>query len=148
MSQDDPQFLGVVAGLIFLAFEIRVNTRATQAASIQAASALDQEHLLLIGSNPELARLWDAYFRAPESLSDDHKLQGHYLIAAVIRRLNNIYLQYQFGALSTASWESRQDLLRNVAHSPGYSTFLESPISSNSNQEYLDYMNSLRSDSP
>ena len=99
--------IGVIAGIIFLAFEIRVNTRSTQAASIQAASALDQEHLLLIGSNPELAKHWEAYFRAPESLSDDQKLQGHYIIAAVMRRLNNIYLQYQMGALSAASWESR-----------------------------------------
>ena len=54
--------IGVIAGIIFLAFEIRVNTRSTQAASIQAASALDQEHLLLIGSNLELAKLWEAYF--------------------------------------------------------------------------------------
>jgi hypothetical protein len=140
--------IGVIAGIIFLAFEIRESTRATQAASIQAASALDQEHLLLVGSDPELARLWLTYRQAPESLSDDQRLQGHYLMAGLIRRLNNIFLQYQLGALSKASWESRQELLRNVARSPGYSSFLESPISPNSNQEFLSYMNSVKSGSP
>ena len=138
--------LGVFVGIVFLAVEIRENTKATQAASIQAASALDQEHLLLIGNDPDLATLWRSYLQAPETLSEERRLQGHYIFAALTRRLNNVYLQYELGALSEGSWESRQDLLRNVARSPGFTFFRQGPISSFSNQEFLNYMSSLTVD--
>jgi large-conductance mechanosensitive channel len=49
--------IGVIAGILFLAIEIRASTRATQASSIQTATALDQEHLLLVGADPDLAKL-------------------------------------------------------------------------------------------
>jgi len=95
--------LGVIAGIIFLAIEIRASTRATQAASIQAASALDQEHLLMLGSDRELTKLWETYSYFPDTLPEDERVQGHYLLAALIRRLENVYLLNNMGALSEES---------------------------------------------
>jgi len=139
--------LGVIVGIVFLAMEIQENTKATQAASIQAASELDQEHLLMMGADPELAQLWRTYFYgSPDDLSEAESLQGQYIFAALVRRLNNVYLQYELGALSEQSWKSRQDLFRNVARSPGFETFLTTQVASSTNQEFLDYLRSLRSD--
>lgn len=136
--------IGVIAGIVFLAIEIRESTRATQAASIQAASALDQEQLLLMGADGDLARLWEGYLMAPESLSEDQRRQGRYLLAATIRRLENIYLLDQMGALSAGSWESRQGLLINIAGSRGFSEFLDDGVSSSMSQEFKAYMETLR----
>ena len=137
--------LGVIAGIVFLAFEIRGATRATQAETLQTASALDQEFLLHVSSNPDISQLWITYYTAPETLSAEEKIQAGWLFAAIIRRLENIYLQYQLGALSEESWQSRHALFVGMATSPGYSTFLESPIASNASPLIIEYMNQLRS---
>ena len=140
--------VGVIAGIAFLAVEIRDGTRATQAASIQTASALDQEFLLHIAGDPETARIWLSYLESPQALSDEEKLQGGFLFAALIRRLENIYLQNQLGAMSEEGWQSRQDLFIGMATSPGYLAFLEGPTVSLANQQFIEYMNQVRSSVP
>lgn len=51
----------VVVTLVYLAGQVRQATRATQAASFQAASALEQEFLLAVGQDPATSRTWAAY---------------------------------------------------------------------------------------
>ncbi len=136
--------LGVIAGIVFLAFEIRGATRATQAETLQTASALDQEFLLHVSSDLDISQLWITYITAPETLSAEEKIQGGWLFAAIIRRLENVYIQNQLGALSEESWKSRQALFVGMATSPGYSTFLEGPIASNASPMIIEYMNQLR----
>jgi hypothetical protein len=80
----------------------------------------------------------------PGALSDDQRRQGRYLLAATIRRLENIYFLDEMGALSAGSWESRQGLLNNIARSPGYTDFRDSGISSSMSQEFLDYVDGPR----
>ena len=81
----------------------------------------------------------------PEALSTEEKIQGGFLFAAIIRRLENVYLQYQLGALSEESWQSRQALFVGMATSPGYTTFLDGPIASNASPAIIEFMNQLRS---
>ena len=135
--------IGVIAGIIILAIEIRASTTATQAASIQMATALDQEHLLLVGAEADLARIWQTYLRDPETLTEDEQRQGAYLLAAALRRLENVWLLDRMGALSDDSWESRLYLLRQIAGSPGYAMFLESAIAPGTNQDFLRYIESI-----
>ena len=136
--------VGVIAGIIFLGIEIRGSTMATQAASIQAVAALDQQFLSGIGADPELSALWSTYMLAPETLSDEQKQQGDFLLTSVLRRLENVYIQYELGTISDASWQSRQDLFVSVARSRGFSAYLDSVFVSYSNQEFLEFMNGLR----
>ena len=98
----------VVLTLIYLAVQVRLGTRATQAASFQAASALDQDFLLTLGKDPVTAQLWNTYLTDPESLSTDQSLQGLYLFISFLRRLENLYFQHRLGALSEEGWQSRQ----------------------------------------
>ncbi len=136
--------VGVIAGIIFLAIEIRGATRATQAESIQAESALDQEFLLHVASDVEMSNFWTNFLQTPETLSIEEKIQAGFLFGALIRRLENIYLQYQLGALSEESWQFRQDLFIGMATSQGYAAFLEGPIAGRASQEFIQYMNQLR----
>ncbi len=133
----------VVVTLIYLAVQVRHGTRATQAASVQAASALDQEFLLTVGADPAMARLWATYLAAPETLPDDQKLQGAFLMASVTRRLENNYLQNRLGTLSKEGWQSRQPFFIGIARSQGYAAFLETPPAAFLTQEFHDYMAQL-----
>ena len=136
----------VVLTLIYLAVQVRRGTRATQAASFQAASALDQDFLLTLGKDPVTAQLWNTYLTDPESLSTDQSLQGLYLFISFLRRLENLYFQHRLGALSEEGWQSRQGLLVNIASSRGYSAFLNSGSTVGVTGEFARYMAQLNSD--
>ena len=143
--------VGVIAGIVFLAVELRQNNEllatqitATRAASAVTVSALDQEFLLTIGESPTTAKLWATYLETPEVLPEDQWLQGTYLMATVIRRLENIIFQRQLGSLSEEGWASRQPLF-NIVRSPGFAAYLESPSAALMNTEFLDYATKLSS---
>lgn len=136
--------IAVVLTLIYLAVQVRQSTRTTQAISIQAASSLDQEFLLTIGSDAARAQLWAAYLLTPATLSDEQQLQGAYLMASFVRRLENIYLQKRLGALSKEGWQSRGLMFERIASSPGYEAYLRSIPGSFVNLEFREFMDKLR----
>ena len=145
--------IGVLIGIIFLAFELQQNNellqsqvQETQALSIQAATTLDQDFLLLIGSDPALAQTWATYLRAPDTLPKDQWLQGAFLMASLLRRLESVYLQKRLGSLSEEGWRSRKALFIGIARSRGYSAYLESPSAPFLGEELYDYMDQLASE--
>ena len=145
--------IAVVAGIVFLAVEIQQNTDMlqsqvieTQAVSIQAATTLDQDFLLVLGSDPVTAKMWSTYLRAPETLAENQLNQGSYLMASLLRRLESIYLQKRLGSLSEEGWMSRQPLFIGIARSRGYATYLESTPAALIGDELRDYMDQLAND--
>ncbi len=137
--------IAVVVTLMYLAVQIRRGTSATQAASVQAAAALDHEFLMAVGSDPITARLWETYLFAPQTLTGDQAMQGHLLMASLLRRLENIRIQMQLGTLSQDGWLSRQSMFKVIANSPGYSAFLDSVMAAFLNETFAEYMAQLRS---
>jgi hypothetical protein len=142
--------MAVVAGIVFLAVEIQQNNellqsqvREMQAVSIQAATTSDQDFLLVIGSDPVTAQMWSAYLRTPETLAEDQLIQGSYLMASLLRRLESIYLQKRLGSLSEEGWESRQPLFLGIARSRGYEFYLDSSPGVFMGNELRDYMDQL-----
>jgi len=145
--------IAVVAGIVFLAVEIQQNNdllqsqvRETQAVSIQAATTLDQDFLLVLGSDPVTAKMWSAYLRAPETLAEDQLIQSSYLMASLLRRLESIYLQKRLGSLSEEGWMSRQPLFIGIARSPDYATYIETASAVLVGDELRDYMDQLARD--
>ena len=136
--------IAVVVSLIYLAVQVQRGTNATHAASIQAAVAMDQEFLLTLGSDPATAQLWASYLSNPEALSSEQKVQAHFLMGSLLRRLENIQSQHRLGTLSQAGWMSRQNMFNVIARSRGYSAFLDSPIASFLNAQFIEYMARLK----
>ena len=138
--------IAVVATLIYLAVQIRRGTKATQAASVQAAAALDHEFLLALGSDSAIAKVWATYLSAPETLAHDQELQARYLMLSLLRRLENIRIQNQLGTLSQEGWQSRQSLFDVVARSRGYASLMETPMAALLNEDFVRYMAQLNAD--
>jgi hypothetical protein len=136
--------MAVVVTLIYLAVQVRRGTSATQAASVQAAAALDHEFLMSVGLDPVAAGIWASYLAAPESLSADQKTQGHLLMASLLRRLENIQIQHRLGTLSQEGWQSRQSMFNVIANSRGYSAFLDSPMEQFLNRKFAEHMAQLK----
>ena len=91
--------LGVLAGIFFLAYEIRQNTTATQltAAESHLAAVIGQNNLIV--ENPQVADIV-ARVIAGEDISMSESVQLFYLFYSRLLAWQNSYLQYAEGAIS------------------------------------------------
>jgi hypothetical protein len=65
--------LGVIASLVYLAIQIRQNTRSAREASWESVSRELQQFRALIAQDPEVARIYREGLRDLRSLSDDDR---------------------------------------------------------------------------
>ncbi len=111
--------IGVIGSLVYLAIQIRQNTRSVRAAALQeavrdAAQATDQ-----LGRDPELTRIWFAGQRDFEALTGEERQRFAVYSTSVFRRYENIIYQAHHGALDPESWEGIRKQLRYALSQPG-----------------------------
>ena len=80
---------------------------------------------MALSSDSEQARIFNAYTWVPETtgLTDEDIIRAEYQMTALLRHLENLYLQHKFGMLSDEIWRTRQALLEAIVLSPGYERF-------------------------
>lgn len=136
--------LAVVVTLIYLAGQVRQATRATQAANFQAASALEQEFLLVLGQDAATARTWTTYmFADPVTLPEDERMQAAFLMGSLLRRLENVYHQHELGTITDDAWSARQGMFVAVAQSRAFAHVIATPIGGFIGQDFVDFMRRL-----
>jgi len=96
--------IAVVLGLLFVGIEVRQNTAAMQAATLQGLNDSSQEYLLTVASNSELVDLQLRAVLEPDSLSDVEARQYFLLERTRWLRTQNAFNQYQRGTLSEDDW--------------------------------------------
>jgi hypothetical protein len=101
---------GVIAGIAFLAFELRQNTIATEVESASYFQSAFTEVEILIAENPEFAELLRKG-RDGEKISgaDQVRLQAFY--RTVIRNWNINLFQYRSGVLNEGLWQGTRALI-------------------------------------
>jgi hypothetical protein len=95
----------VLVGLIFVGLELRQNTSAVEAATLQNLTDASGEYLMTLATNPELARILYEGSTNMEQLSASDRRQHHYLMRAQWFRFQNSFLQWQRGTLNDDAWE-------------------------------------------
>ena len=103
--------IAVVLGLIFVGIEVRQNTAAVQAETLQGLNDSSQDFILLLASNPELIELQLKVEANPSSLSEIEERQFSTLERARWLRSQNAYFQHQRGTLGDSDWETYARLL-------------------------------------
>ena len=94
----------VLIGLIFVGFELKQNTEAVEAATLQGITDASQDYLLLMAADPELTRIWRAANDDPYALSESDASRYFFLLRAQWQRYQNAYLQWQRGTMSDPDW--------------------------------------------
>lgn len=94
----------VLIGLVFVGLELRQNTEAVEAASLQSQTDASTEFLLLIASDDELARIWLGASNDPDQLSEIDSLRFFFISRARWLRMQNAYLQWRRGTLIDEDW--------------------------------------------
>ena len=103
--------IGVIAGIVFLAMEIRQNTEVAVSSAELEVSNLQTEFHLRVAENPSLARLYAIGLQDSQDLTDTEKVQFEYLVAGVFLFMEGAYKQYQRGFLPATGWMPYEDLI-------------------------------------
>jgi hypothetical protein len=112
--------LAVLAGLVALVIEIRTNTAAIQAASVQESVNSSREYLLNIALDEDLSRIRLAGATDYQELSEldafRFRLQsrGNWLFH------QNVWIQRELGVIDERAWKSRMRIICSLLTEPGW----------------------------
>jgi hypothetical protein len=109
----------VTITVVYLAIQIRENTRATRSQTYQLATAALAEMAGIIGTDKELARIFRIGMITPEKLDQDEFVQFGYLGISLFRRFENVFFQYQSGMIDDDFWNGHRDNILWFFHRPG-----------------------------
>ena len=111
--------------LVYLALQIRQNTRASRAATFLGLTNAWQDYLLASSS----ADLTDLRIRAdadPDSVSGSDYMRLLYLTRVLLRRFENDFFQYRSGTFDPGGWVGyRQSFMTEILASPSVRAFWE-----------------------
>jgi len=111
--------LAVIAGLVFVALEIRVNTSAVRSATVQDVTSLSAAALAELASDSTLASLRLRGDADPASLSGIEAYQYFSFYRGYWIRFQNIFLQRKLGVLDAGAWDMYARILCTDFRSPG-----------------------------
>jgi hypothetical protein len=101
----------VLIGLVFVGLELRQNTEAVEAASLQNQTDASTEFLLLIAADAELARIWLDSTKYANELSEIDAARWFFLSRTRWLRMQNAFLQWRRGTLSDEDWSIYKSLI-------------------------------------
>ncbi len=95
----------ILVGLLFVGFELRQNTAAVQADTLQNLTELTTSSMYLLASDKELARINSKGFDDFASLDESEARQFFQLRRASWIRIQMAFLQWRQGTLNDEAWE-------------------------------------------
>lgn len=104
---DIGDFIGgvaVIVSLIYLAAQIRQNTRSVRAASFQALSESHSDRVLRLAERSDLHQLYVRGLRG-DQLSDEDARRFGSIMLSLIRLSSNAFVQYRSGLLTEDQWQ-------------------------------------------
>lgn len=107
----------VLLGLIFVGFELKKNTEAVEAATLQGIIDGSQDYLNLLAADADLNAIWRVANDDPSLLSEAEAARYFFLLRAQWQRYQNAYLQWQRGAMSATDWALDQKFICDPAGS-------------------------------
>ena len=111
--------LAVFLTLIYLALQIRQNTKAVQASAVDASISKVTSVRQSMYESAEVAEIYIAGLANPDDLDELSRTRFRLVMHNVLMSISNIYSQTNFAGLSSSMWESQLVLLRRVVTSPG-----------------------------
>ena len=114
--------LGVIASLVYLAAQIRHNTRSLRASTYESlAQATAASNILLI-SDPEIAELVERGLEN-DTLDRDTRPRFVAYLRMTFRRYDSVFLHYRQGTLPPEAWDAYWNSFRKILRSPNVRDF-------------------------
>jgi len=105
--------LGVFGSLLYLAVQIRQNTKALRGTTIDAVTTHQRDELRWAG---ELTPTFEKADRDPDSMTSEEWGQVRAWITAAMTTRQNSYFQYRQGLLDEEIWKSNRQIIKRYFH--------------------------------
>ncbi len=109
----------VLVGLIFVGLELRQNTAAMEAASLQNQTDASTNFLTLVASDADLTRIWIEGQEDLSNLDQTDAFRYFLLTRARWLRMQNAYLQWRRSMLTDDDWNYYEGLICDPAATGG-----------------------------
>jgi len=141
--------IATVATLGYLAIQIRQNTRATHAASIQDAGAGLVNAVSLMSQNPQNADVIHRGLFSYDDLSESERTHFGFMISVAYSHFDAMYWAQQSGTLPPEIWEREQSLLRFYLSTPGGRRVWQATLRGLASRPFAQFAESMiRTDDP
>ena len=115
--------LAVLITLIYLALQIRQNTRAINSSALDSTVNTISIARQSIYENDDVARAYLKGLAAPEELDELERLKFRLLLHNLMLSESNIFAQTKFSDLTNSEWQAQTTVIKRVLNSPGGSWF-------------------------
>lgn len=97
--------VAVVVSIIYLAAQIRQNTKTVAANTFQSVSGVASSQSLRLAESPHIARLLVKIIIGGEELTPEENMEAQLVFRAIFRNYENYYYQYTRGNFEEEVWE-------------------------------------------
>jgi hypothetical protein len=115
--------LGVIISLIYVAMQIRHNTRAMRAQSAREAVAAMRDFNKSMVEDPAIARIFRLGAEDLSSLNEDERGRFGHIMFNFYKTAEELHYQYLQGTLDPEIWKSWRTIVALYAMSPGFSEY-------------------------
>jgi hypothetical protein len=117
------QSLAVVVSLIYMAVQVRQNTRAVRAESARAAITAMRDFNRAMVENRDVARIFRLGTEGLSNLDEDERAQFGHLMFNFFKTAEELHYQFRRGTLAPEIWRTWKVVLSLYATSPGFSEY-------------------------
>ena len=117
--------VGVIATLLYLAVQVRINTQSVRASTHQEAENGARQVALVLAQDPELSRIWASGLLDFDSLPREEKIRFGSVASLILREFDNAEYQFAQETLDQASLDQSRRQLRVIAALPGFALWWE-----------------------
>jgi hypothetical protein len=118
-----PGAAGVIVTLIYLARQIRQNTRATKLSMSHSIASATREWNRPLLQDPELAWTFQVGTEDPTRLDEKEQARFVELCFSLLRMFEDAHYQYAHGALDPEVWRGYEKLFGAHAKAPGFQAY-------------------------
>lgn len=105
--------VGVIAGIVFLGFEIRQNTNSVESASIDNLTNLSHVYFMSLALDPELNRIWNIGIADSSKLNDSELSRFTWFERTRTLRLQAAFFQWSRGTLGDDDFQFYESFICN-----------------------------------
>ncbi len=112
--------LGVLAGIVLLAFELEQNREMMRAQTRNEVAAQIVDLLSEVASNPELARLLGRAESGEPPKDEEETVRFQHRALAMLRYFENVHYQYRHGMYDEEEFSAQEDAWRRFVRDAAY----------------------------
>ena len=112
--------IGVIATLLYLAVQIRQNTRAVRLNTFHGINEGFRSQAALVGGSELVAAVYLTGLTRPEELSQVERVQFYALMHNQVRGYEDAFYQYSEGAIDSHYWAGMHGQMISTSSQPGF----------------------------